>query len=40
MAIATVMDCSPKAGFEKAKESLLSGKANAVFKTLQKLSAA
>ncbi len=40
MAIATVMDCSPKEGFEKAKESLLSGKANAVFKTLQKLSAA
>ena len=39
MAIATVTDCSPKEGFEKAKESLLSGKANKAFKKLQKLSA-
>ena len=40
MAIATATECSPQVGYEKAKESLLSGKANAVFKTLQKLSAA
>ena len=39
MAIATVTDCSPKEGFEKAKESLLSGKANKAFKKLQNLSA-
>ena len=39
MAIATVNDCNPKEGFEKAKESLLSGKANKAFKKLQKLSA-
>ena len=39
MAIATVTDCNPKEGFEKAKESLLSGKANKAFKKLQKLSA-
>ena len=39
MAIATVIDCNPKEGFEKAKESLLSGKANKAFKKLQKLSA-
>ena len=38
MAIATVTDCSPKEGFEKAKESLLSGKANKAFKKLQNLS--
>jgi len=39
MAIATVLECSPKEGFEKAKESLLSGKANQALITLQKLSA-
>ena len=39
MAIATVTNCSPKDGFEKAKESLLSGKANNAFKKLQNLSA-
>ena len=39
MAIATVTDCNPKEGFEKANESLLSGKANKAFKKLQKLSA-
>jgi anthranilate phosphoribosyltransferase len=39
MAIATATDCSPQVGYEKAKESLLSGKANQAFKTLQKLSA-
>ena len=39
MAIATVNDCNPKEGFEKAKESLLSGKANKAFKKLQNLSA-
>ena len=39
MAIATVTDCNLKEGFEKAKESLLSGKANKAFKKLQKLSA-
>ena len=38
MAIATVTDCSPKKGFEKAMESLMSGKANEVFKRLQRLS--
>lgn len=39
MAIATATNCDPKEGFEKAKESLLSGKANKAFKKLQKLSA-
>ena len=39
MAIVTVTDCSLKEGFEKAKESLLSGKANKAFKKLQNLSA-
>ena len=39
MAIATVTDCNLKEGFEKAKESLLSGNANKAFKKLQKLSA-
>ena len=39
MAIATVTDCSPKEGFEKAKESLLSGKANKALKKLKNLSA-
>ena len=34
MAIATALDLSPIEGFEKAKESLLSGKA---FETLTKL---
>ena len=38
MAIATVTDCSPKKGFEKAMESLMSGKANQAFKRLQRLS--
>lgn len=38
MAIATATNCDPKEGFEKAKESLLSGKANEAFKKLQKLS--
>ena len=38
MAIATTTNCDPKEGFEKAKESLLSGKANEAFKKLQKLS--
>jgi anthranilate phosphoribosyltransferase len=40
MAIATATNCSPLEGFEKAKESLLSGQAAKAFKTLQKLSAA
>jgi len=39
MAIATATDCSPVAGFEKAKESLLSGQAAKTFRTLKKLSA-
>lgn len=39
MAIATVEGLSPKEGFEKAKESLLSGKGLQALKTLQKLSA-
>ena len=39
MAIATATNCSPQVGYEKAKESLLSGRANQAFKTLQKLSA-
>ena len=38
MAIATAENLSPIQGFEKAKESLTSGKALSVFKTLQKLS--
>ena len=38
MAIATAEKLSPIQGFEKAKESLTSGKALSVFKTLQKLS--
>ena len=38
-AIATATNCSPQVGYEKAKESLLSGRANQAFKTLQKLSA-
>ena len=40
MAIATATDCTPIEGFEKAKISLMSGKAYQAFKTLQKLSAA
>ncbi len=40
MAIATATDCSPIEGFEKAKTSLMSGKACQAFKTLQKLSTA
>ena len=39
MAIATATDCTPIEGFEKAKISLMSGKAYQAFKTLQKLSA-
>ncbi len=39
VAIATVEQLSPKAGFEKAKESLLSGKGLDALKKLQKLSA-
>ena len=38
MAIATATDCNPKEGFEKAMESLISGKAKRAFKRLQKLS--
>ncbi|MEK9602890.1 MAG: anthranilate phosphoribosyltransferase [Flavobacteriaceae bacterium] len=40
MAIATATDCTPKEGFIKALESLLSGRAAKSFKTLQKISAA
>jgi anthranilate phosphoribosyltransferase len=40
MAIATVKNTSPIEGFEMAKESLSSGKAHQVLKTLRKLSAA
>ena len=40
LAIATATDCTPIEGFEKAKISLMSGKAYQAFKTLQKLSAA
>ena len=40
MAIATATNCNPLEGFEKAKESLMSGQAAQAFKTLQKLSAA
>ena len=40
MAISTATDCTPIEGFEKAKISLMSGKAYQAFKTLQKLSAA
>ena len=36
MAIATATDCTPIEGFEKAKISLMSGKAYQAFKTLQK----
>ncbi len=39
MAIATVEGLTPKQGFEKAKETLLSGKAATKLKQLQKLSA-
>ena len=39
MAIATVNDESPKAGFDKAKEALLSGKGLEALRKLQKLSA-
>jgi anthranilate phosphoribosyltransferase len=38
MAIATVTKCNPMAGFEQAKESLLSGKANRVLNSLKQLS--
>lgn len=38
MAISTVIKCSPKEGFELAKESLLSGKGLTALKTLQELS--
>jgi len=37
MAIATVLNLSPKEGFEKAKESLLSGKGLEVLKKVQAL---
>lgn len=40
MAIATATECSPLEGFEKAKDSLLSGRAEKTFKSLQKISAA
>ena len=40
VAIATVEHVSPKEGFEKAKESLLSGKGLAALKKLQEISAA
>lgn len=40
MAIATATNCTPLEGFEKAKESLMSGQAAQAFKTLQKLSVA
>ncbi|PIB26382.1 anthranilate phosphoribosyltransferase [Maribacter sp. 4U21] len=40
VAIATVEHISPKEGFEKAKESLLSGKGLAALKKLQEISAA
>ncbi len=40
VAISTVEGCSPKEGFEKAKESLLSGKGLIALKKLQTLSAA
>ena len=39
MAIATATNCTPLEGFEKAKDSLLSGQATKSFKTLQNLSA-
>lgn len=39
IAIATVKGCTPKEGFEKAMESLLSGKGLNALETLQKLSA-
>ena len=39
MAIATATNCTPLEGFEKAKVSLLSGKATKSFKKLQNLSA-
>jgi anthranilate phosphoribosyltransferase len=38
IAIATKMNISPKEGFEKAKESLVSGKAMKSLNQLQKLS--
>ncbi|MEX0273852.1 MAG: anthranilate phosphoribosyltransferase [Flavobacteriaceae bacterium] len=38
VAIATVEDCTPKEGFEKAKESLLGGKGLAALRKLQELS--
>jgi len=38
IAIATVENCNPKEGFEKAKESLVSGKGLAALQKLQKLS--
>jgi anthranilate phosphoribosyltransferase len=38
MAIVTVTKCSPKEGFELAKESLLSGKGHQALKKLQELS--
>lgn len=39
LAIATVEGCSPKEGFEKAKDSLMGGKGLEALKKLQKLSA-
>jgi anthranilate phosphoribosyltransferase len=39
MAIATALQITPKEGFDKANESLLSGKAFEALKKLQKLSA-
>ena len=40
MALATATNCTPQQGFEKATETLRSGKAAKAFKTLQKLSTA
>ena len=39
MAIATALQITPKEGFDKANESLLSGKAFKALKKLQKISA-
>jgi len=40
MALATALNCTPREGFEKAKDSLISGKALNAFSTLKKLSQA
>jgi len=39
LAIATVEGCSPREGFEKAKDSLMGGQGLEALKKLQKLSA-